>query len=577
MPQCGPKKELFCLNSYFAMSQVFRGASRLARARALVASAPTRGMAGPSGAGKGDRRGGFWSKWNAATQQEFAQEVAFEGDKRSERRRSPLRSVAQAAAQDPRDDYDDLELLLDDSLESVGEAIGGEGRDGGRGQAAEELEAVREALLSDDAVSARRRAELLGLLDELGPAALAAPARYPPPGSEGRREALDLDELGLDDDGGSGDLSMVSSFLDSVRLREAGALPPGGFFAHVLHTRAVSKAAHPLPRRLRDTSWTPPRHLLDSSEHLRAPPSHSRDSSQHLRAPPSTSEPLPSHSRDSCETAARHRLAHGVSQVTSGGKKRSISVLAVVGNGAGSAGFGLGKDEEATEALVKACKAARKQLLHVDRFDGRLSRTPRAACGEVAGSLAQAVSRPHHLPRHGGHVGKDQVRRPDAAGGVGHALLVAHVEDPQRLRHHRRLRQGARLQEQDQPDALHLQRASADGVRARRREQPRQAGPRHDAALLHRPGRLPPGLAAAAPGARRIYLSTRASSCPGRCVGQGAAAWGATRRAARLSQCGRVGIHNHLAVRKSEYFLVHDQTRRGERTQRLETASRESE
>jgi len=277
---------------------VFRGASRLARARALVASAPTRGMAGPSGAGKGDRRGGFWSKWNAATQQEFAQEVAFEGDKRSERRRSPLRSVAQAAAQDPRDDYDDLEFLLDDSLESVGEAIGGEGRDGGRGQAAEELEAVREALLSDDAVSARRRAELLGLLDELGPAALAAPARYPPPGSEGRREALDLDELGLDDDGGSGDLSMVSSFLDSVRLREAGALPPGGFFAHVLHTRAVSK-------------------------------------------------------------------------VTSGGKKRSISVLAVVGNGAGSAGFGLGKDEEATEALVKACKAARKQLLHVDRFDGR--------------------------------------------------------------------------------------------------------------------------------------------------------------------------------------------------------------
>ena len=68
-----------------------------------------------------------------------------------------------------------------------------------------------------------------------------------------------------------------------------------------------------------------------------------------------------------------------MSQVTSGGKKRSISVLAVVGNGAGSAGFGLGKDEEATEALVKACKAARKQLLHVDRFDGRLSRTPRAA------------------------------------------------------------------------------------------------------------------------------------------------------------------------------------------------------
>ena len=58
-------------------------------------------------------------------------------------------------------------------------------------------------------------------------------------------------------------------------------------------------------------------------------------------------------------------------QVTGAGKKGSVSVLAVVGNGQGTAGFGLGKDMEATTALVKACRAAKKNMLHVERFDKR--------------------------------------------------------------------------------------------------------------------------------------------------------------------------------------------------------------
>jgi small subunit ribosomal protein S5 len=46
-------------------------------------------------------------------------------------------------------------------------------------------------------------------------------------------------------------------------------------------------------------------------------------------------------------------------------------VLAVVGNGEGSAGFGMGKDLEATSALYKATQAARKNMVYVERFDGR--------------------------------------------------------------------------------------------------------------------------------------------------------------------------------------------------------------
>ena len=75
--------------------------SRLARARALVASAPTRGMAGTSG-----RRGQGRPAWGARPQrrqlchrrrrdpqQEFAQEVAFEGDKRNRQPKAQGRDV----------------------------------------------------------------------------------------------------------------------------------------------------------------------------------------------------------------------------------------------------------------------------------------------------------------------------------------------------------------------------------------------------------------------------------------------------------------------------------------------------
>jgi len=53
------------------------------------------------------------------------------------------------------------------------------------------------------------------------------------------------------------------------------------------------------------------------------------------------------------------------------GSRRSFSVLVVVGNGQGTAGLGMAKDLAPNAALMKATHAARRQLVHIDRFDGR--------------------------------------------------------------------------------------------------------------------------------------------------------------------------------------------------------------
>jgi len=60
-----------------------------------------------------------------------------------------------------------------------------------------------------------------------------------------------------------------------------------------------------------------------------------------------------------------------VSKSQAEGKRTSYSTLVVVGNGKGTAGIGMGKDVTAGTALYKATCAARKNLMHVTRFDDR--------------------------------------------------------------------------------------------------------------------------------------------------------------------------------------------------------------
>jgi len=56
-----------------------------------------------------------------------------------------------------------------------------------------------------------------------------------------------------------------------------------------------------------------------------------------------------------------------VAKVTKGGKTLSFSVLAVVGDQAGHAGFGIGKAHEVADAIRKAVEQAKKNVVEVPR------------------------------------------------------------------------------------------------------------------------------------------------------------------------------------------------------------------
>ena len=189
---------------------------------------------------------------------------------------------------------------MEDELEGAGAddgAIDGsadEQRDGSVG-------AMRERVYLDEDVDAARRAELLELLDEVGPERLTAEPPEPTrrPGAEfAKKSADDFADITMMREAQTKSLAIVPTFAAQAQTRHGGQLKPGALFAYVLHTRYVSK-------------------------------------------------------------------------VTKDGKRRTYSVLAVVGNGEGAAGFGMGKDRDASSALYKATVAARKNMVYVERFDGR--------------------------------------------------------------------------------------------------------------------------------------------------------------------------------------------------------------
>ncbi len=60
-----------------------------------------------------------------------------------------------------------------------------------------------------------------------------------------------------------------------------------------------------------------------------------------------------------------------VAKVVKGGRRFSFSALVVVGNGAGSVGYGMGKAGEVPEAIGKASRSAKKAFAQFPLAEGR--------------------------------------------------------------------------------------------------------------------------------------------------------------------------------------------------------------
>ena len=75
--------------------------------------------------------------------------------------------------------------------------------------------------------------------------------------------------------------------------------------------------------------------------------------------------------QDASEFEEKVVAVRRVAKVVKGGRRFSFAALVVVGNGAGSVGYGTGKAGEVPEAIGKATRGARKNFKDVILVDGR--------------------------------------------------------------------------------------------------------------------------------------------------------------------------------------------------------------
>jgi len=94
--------------------------------------------------------------------------------------------------------------------------------------------------------------------------------------------------------------------------------------------------------------------------------------------------------QEAAEYEERVVTINRVAKVVKGGRRFSFSALVVVGNGAGSVGFGMGKAGEVPEAIGKASRSAKKHFQDIDLVEGR------TIAHEVVGEFgaARVIMRP---------------------------------------------------------------------------------------------------------------------------------------------------------------------------------------
>ena len=211
----------------------------------------------PSETPEGKRRKrNFWAKWGGLSQQEFWQDVGFDQDRKKDSIRIGMGSKQKGMKAKPEVrgvDLDDDEYFLADDALTLAEGDGDEylWLDGetalrtgsavpesGSRSGAERAKRARAALLAQPDVEPARRAELLELLEDLGPEGLLPPPSMPP--LEDFAEGLNSEELFKEDL--ARNLQIARSFHDSLKLRESGGLPDGQYFGYMLNNRRVSKS-----------------------------------------------------------------------------------------------------------------------------------------------------------------------------------------------------------------------------------------------------------------------------------------------------------------------------------------------
>jgi hypothetical protein len=209
-------------------------ASALVRCRLAASPAAATGMrmvsdyASRKETRKGSSHLSFWERWEKASAGEFHQGVGFDQDKKNDERfrMKMANQVRRKSAEfDEFDDIDDYDLPAPGPSSREAAALAAQVA----GHAA-----ARDQLAGAD-VDPARRAELLGLLEDMGARSFAPVQEL---AAEPRFDDIDEAETR---ERYMKSITQFPTYMRALDARANGQIPAGAYFTYVLHTRRVNK------------------------------------------------------------------------------------------------------------------------------------------------------------------------------------------------------------------------------------------------------------------------------------------------------------------------------------------------